>query len=133
MMKDSALEIATSVETACCIVGAGPSGAVLALLLARKGIPVILLEAAGDFEREFRGDTIHPPILEVMHQIGLAEKLLKLPHVKATASSARYENRRVSVLDIARLNVSSVRYPFVALMPQSRFLEFVVSEAQNYP
>src|SRR6266498_2392767 len=70
-------------ETTCCVVGAGPAGVMLSLLLARAGIPVTLLEAHRDFDRDFRGDTIHPSTLEVLDQIGLAKRLHELPHVKA--------------------------------------------------
>jgi len=73
-------EIKEVQETTCCIVGGGPAGVVLALLLARQDIPVILLEAHMDFDREFRGDTIHPSVMEIMDEIGLADKLLRLPH-----------------------------------------------------
>src|SRR3954465_12372753 len=69
-------------ETTCCIVGGGPGGMMLALLLARRGVRVTLLEAHPTFERDFRGDTIHPGILEILDQIGLAERLHQLPHVK---------------------------------------------------
>lgn len=71
--------------TACCIVGGGSAGVMLSLLLARAGVPVTLLEAHRDFDRDFRGDTIHPSTLEVLHQMGLAERLHELPHVKAPA------------------------------------------------
>jgi 2-polyprenyl-6-methoxyphenol hydroxylase-like FAD-dependent oxidoreductase len=67
-------------HTTCCIVGGGPGGAVLALLLARQGIPVMLLEAHRDFDRDFRGDTIHPSVMQIMEQLGLAQRLLELPH-----------------------------------------------------
>src|SRR5258708_35843182 len=69
-------------ETTCCIVGSGPGGAVLALLLARKGIPVILLEEHMDFDRDFRGDTIHPSVMQIMAELGIADRLLQLDHTK---------------------------------------------------
>ena len=59
-------------RTTCCVVGGGPGGAVLALLLARAGVDVTLLEAHPDFDREFRGDTLHPSVMEIMDQLGLA-------------------------------------------------------------
>jgi 2-polyprenyl-6-methoxyphenol hydroxylase-like FAD-dependent oxidoreductase len=63
-------------QTTCCVVGAGSAGAILSFMLARKGIPVILLELHLDFDRDFRGDTLHPSILEVMDELGLADRLL---------------------------------------------------------
>src|SRR5256714_6776325 len=75
-------EIRDAESTTCCIVGAGPAGAVLSFMLARKGISVILLESHLDFDRDFRGDTLHPSILEVMDELGLANRLLQLPHTK---------------------------------------------------
>src|SRR5262245_10523969 len=69
-------------QTTCCIVGGGPAGVVLALLLACQGIPVMLLEAHADLDRDFRGDTLIPSTLEIMDEIGLADRLLELPHAK---------------------------------------------------
>src|SRR5262245_46614763 len=77
--------IVDSLQTSCCVVGGGTAGMVLALLLARKGVPVTLLEAHHDFERDFRGDTIHPATLEALDQIGLADRFLQMPHGRLAA------------------------------------------------
>src|ERR1700694_5220687 len=69
-------------RTTCCIVGSGPAGSILALLLARQGIPVTLLEAHKSFDREFRADTIHPSTLELLEQLGIEDGLLNLHHTK---------------------------------------------------
>src|SRR5436305_15261185 len=73
-------EVKSTQQTTCCIVGGGPAGAVLSFMLARKGIDVMLLESHLDFDRDSRGDTLHPSILEVMDELGLADRLLQLPH-----------------------------------------------------
>ena len=88
-----------SEETRCVIAGAGPGGAMLALLLARRGVPVTLLEMHKDFDREFRGDTVHPSTLEILDQLGLAEKVHKIPHSKVPGPSIMTSNglKRVRV------------------------------------
>ena len=68
------------IDVRCCIVGGGPAGMVLAYLLARAGVEALVLEKHADFLRDFRGDTIHPSTLELMHELGLLEEFLKLPH-----------------------------------------------------
>ena len=75
-------EVRTVRQTTCCAAGAGPAGAMLALLLARQRVPVVLLEAHGDFDRDFRGDSLHPAIMQVLDELGLAGRLLELPHRK---------------------------------------------------
>src|SRR5213082_1355841 len=97
-------ETAEKVEqTTCCIVGSGPAGAVLALLLARKGIPVMLLEEHMDFDRDFRGDTIHPSVMQILDEIGLADRLLQLDHTKAEVFPLQTANGMVSFADFRRL------------------------------
>src|SRR5262245_51847089 len=81
--------VASATETACCVVGGGPAGVVLALLLARRGVAVTLLEAHPDFERDFRGDTVHPSTLELLDGLGLADRLLRLPHGRMRAMRLR--------------------------------------------
>jgi len=117
-------------ETSCCIVGAGPGGAVLALLLARSGIPVVLLEAHKDFDREFRGDTIHPSVMEILDEIGLAEPLHRLRHTKVYGPTIQAANGPFSPVDLRRLKT---RFPYIMLIPQARFLEFITEEAKKYP
>lgn len=126
-MTDDILDVK---ETTCCIVGGGPGGAVLSLLLARKGIPVMLLEAHKNFEREFRGDTIHPSVLEIMDEVGLADRLHQLPHAKIRTMTLRTVDGPVTIADITHLKI---RYPYIMMLPQSRFLEFIIQEAENYP
>jgi len=117
-------------QTTCCIVGGGPAGAVLGLMLAQKGIPTMLLEEHRDFNRDFRGDTLFPSVLEIMRQLGVAEGLLKVPHSKATTFSLPGSPGRAPVVDLK--DVKS-HYPFIMLVPQARFLDFIAAEAQKYP
>jgi 2-polyprenyl-6-methoxyphenol hydroxylase-like FAD-dependent oxidoreductase len=117
-------------ETTCCVVGAGPAGVMLSLLLARAGVRVTLLEAHRDFDRDFRGDTIHPSTLEVLDQIELAERLHRLPHVKAPAFRTVTPVGAVTGLAFGRLPTP---FPYMMIMPQTRFLEFLTAEANNYP
>ena len=119
-----------SQQTTCCVVGGGPGGMMLALLLARKGVRVTVLEAHKDFDRDFRGDTIHPSILEILDELGLAEPLHKLRHVKAFGPTLRAANTSFSPFDFRRLNT---KFPYIMLIPQTKFLEFIASEASKYP
>lgn len=123
-------EILNVVETNCCIVGGGPAGVVLSLLMARQGISVMLLETHKDFDRDFRGDTVHPSTMEIMDELGLAESLLQLPHTKIRTLSVTTPNGTFQLANFDRLKT---RYPYITLMPQAKFLEFIVEEAKRYP
>jgi 2-polyprenyl-6-methoxyphenol hydroxylase-like FAD-dependent oxidoreductase len=113
----------------CCIAGGGPAGMMLGLLLARAGIDVAVLEKHADFLRDFRGDTIHPSTLEVMHELGVLERLLTLPHQKVPRIRAQFGDLAVTVADFSSL---STRCRFVAFMPQWDFLNFLAEEAARY-
>lgn len=114
----------------CCIAGGGPAGIMLGLLLARAGVDILVLEKHADFLRDFRGDTIHPSTLEVMHELGLLDELLQLPHQKVPALAAQIGDTTITIADFSRL---PTRCRFIAFMPQWDFLDFLVRHAEPYP
>jgi 2-polyprenyl-6-methoxyphenol hydroxylase-like FAD-dependent oxidoreductase len=113
----------------CCIAGGGPAGMMLGLLLARAGVDVVVLEKHADFLRDFRGDTIHPSTLEVMHELGLLEGLLTLPHQKVSRINGQFGDLALTVADFSSL---STHCRFIAFMPQWDFLNFLAEEAARY-
>ncbi len=114
----------------CCIAGGGPAGMMLGVLLARAGVSVVVLEKHKDFLRDFRGDTIHPSTLEVMHELGWLEEVLKLPHEKVPDLAAQFGTVRLKLADFSKL---SVRAPYIAMMPQWDFLNFLSQKGRAYP
>ena len=102
----------------------------LGLLLARAGVDVLVLEKHADFLRDFRGDTIHPSTLEVMHELGMLDDFLALPHEEVRELSAQLGDLRVPVADFTHL---PTRCKFVAFMPQWDFLDFLAARAARYP
>src|SRR5436190_21361137 len=118
------------VRTRCCVAGGGPAGMVLGLLLARAGVDVLVLEKHADFLRDFRGDTIHPSTLEVVHELGLLDEFLRRPHQEARQLTGYIGNTPVPVADFSYL---PTRCKFIALMPQWDFLDFVADHARRYP
>jgi 2-polyprenyl-6-methoxyphenol hydroxylase-like FAD-dependent oxidoreductase len=117
--------------TTCCVVGGGPGGAMLGLLLARNGVPVTLLEAHPTFDRDFRGDSIHPAILEILDEIGLADKLHQLQHVKMYGPTLPTADGPKLLFDFRKL--LRTRFPYIMWMPQPIFLQFLADEAKKYP
>ena len=117
-----------SISVKCCIAGGGPAGMMLGLLLARAGVGVMVLEKHADFLRDFRGDTIHPSTLEVMHELGLLDELLKLPHQKAERLDVQVGDVKLPLVDFSRL---PVRCRFIAFMPQWDFLNFLAREGSR--
>src|SRR6516162_11473286 len=122
--------ILDSQQTTCCIVGGGPGGMMLAYLLARKGVPVTLLEAHRDFDRDFRGDTIHPSTLEALDALGLCDKLHAIPHGKMRAMRVRTPDGEKTMADFGRVRA---KFPYVMILAQAKFLDFLAAEAAQYP
>jgi 2-polyprenyl-6-methoxyphenol hydroxylase-like FAD-dependent oxidoreductase len=114
----------------CCVVGGGPAGMMLGLLLARSGVTVAVLEKHPDFLRDFRGDTIHPSTLELMHELGFLEEFLARPHQEVSVLQAQIGERTIPVGDFSRL---PTRCGFVAFMPQWDFLDFLAAKAKAFP
>jgi 2-polyprenyl-6-methoxyphenol hydroxylase-like FAD-dependent oxidoreductase len=126
------------IEVQCCIAGGGPAGMVLGLLLARAGLRVAILEKHADFLRDFRGDTIHPSTLQVMDELGLLEDLLALPHqavqrlhgrIEIARRGGGREFREIAVADFSHL---PLRCPYIALMPQWDFLDYLAERGARY-
>jgi 2-polyprenyl-6-methoxyphenol hydroxylase-like FAD-dependent oxidoreductase len=117
-------------QTRCVIVGGGPAGMMAGYLLARAGVPVAVLEKHGDFNRDFRGDTIHPSTLELMHELGLLDEFLKQPHQEVRELRGVINGQTVPIADFTKL---PTRCKFIAFMPQWDFLNFVSSHAKRFP
>ncbi|HEV3301295.1 MAG TPA: FAD-dependent oxidoreductase [Planctomycetaceae bacterium] len=118
------------IRVQCCVVGGGPAGMMLGFLLARAGVSVAVLEKHGDFLRDFRGDTIHPSTLDVMHELGFLDEFLKLPHEEVTELGGRVGNTQVMIADFRHV---PTHCRFIAFMPQWDFLNFLAEKARSLP
>ena len=121
---------AAALTTTCCVAGGGPAGMMFGLLLARAGIDVTVLEKHADFLRDFRGDTVHPSTLQLMHELGLLDEFLARPHQEVRKLSVEIGGETVQVGDFTHL---PTRCKFIALMPQWDFLDFLAGHARRYP
>src|ERR1700752_3212002 len=118
------------INTRCCIAGGGPAGMMLGFLLARAGVDVVVLEKHADFLRDFRGDTVHPSKLEVMHELGILEEFLKLPHDEVRQLGGQINEDFVQLADFSHL---PTKCRVIALVPPWDFLDFLADHARLYP
>jgi 2-polyprenyl-6-methoxyphenol hydroxylase-like FAD-dependent oxidoreductase len=122
-------ETPQEISCRCCIAGGGPAGMMLGLLLARAGVDTVVIEKHADFLRDFRGDTIHPSTLEALHDIGLLEDFLKLPHQEVTLLKGKVGDVTIPLADFSHLPTHA---KFIVFMPQWDFLDFIAAEAKRY-
>jgi 2-polyprenyl-6-methoxyphenol hydroxylase-like FAD-dependent oxidoreductase len=119
-----------NLRTQCCIAGGGPAGLMLGYLLARSGVQVTVLEKHEDFLRDFRGDTIHPSTLTILDDLGLLEDFLQLPHQEVSEFTGEFFGELVTIADFR--HVPAAR-PFLVLVPQWDFLDFIARQARRFP
>lgn len=112
------------------VVGGGPAGMVAGLLFARAGCRVLVLEKHADFFRDFRGDTVHPSTMEILDQLGMLQRFLKRAHNRVEAAQLRVAGRDWTIGDLSHLHTPA---PFIAMMPQWDFLDFLREEAKAFP
>lgn len=117
-------------QTDLCIVGGGPAGMMAGLLFARAGVGTVVLEKHSDFLRDFRGDTVHPSTLRLFHELGLLDRFLERPHDRVPDLGAYVGGRYFAFADFTGFDP---RWNFIAMTPQWEFLNFVASEARQYP
>jgi 2-polyprenyl-6-methoxyphenol hydroxylase-like FAD-dependent oxidoreductase len=122
--------MADTLQVQCCIAGGGPAGMMLGFLLGRAGVTTAVLEKHADFLRDFRGDTVHPSTLMIMHELGLIDEFLKLPHSEIRALSVEIGDTSLKIADFAHVPAPC---KFIALMPQWDFLNFLADKGRRFP
>jgi 2-polyprenyl-6-methoxyphenol hydroxylase-like FAD-dependent oxidoreductase len=112
------------------IVGGGPAGMLAGYLFARAGVSVKVIEKHADFFRDFRGDTVHPSTMEILNQLGLLTRFLQRPHSRLDTARIRVAGHEYTIGDLSHLDTPA---PFIAMMPQWDFLDFLRDEAERFP
>jgi 2-polyprenyl-6-methoxyphenol hydroxylase-like FAD-dependent oxidoreductase len=112
------------------IVGGGPAGMMAGLLFARAGVSVRVLEKHADFFRDFRGDTVHPSTMEILDELGMLGRFLERPHDRVEGAQIRIAGKDYTIGDLSHLDSPA---PFIAMMPQWDFLDFLRDEAAAFP
>jgi 2-polyprenyl-6-methoxyphenol hydroxylase-like FAD-dependent oxidoreductase len=112
------------------VVGGGPAGMMAGMLFARAGCTVEVLEKHADFFRDFRGDTVHPSTMEILDQLGMLQRFLKRAHNRVDSAQLRMAGRDWTIGDLSHLHTPA---PFIAMMPQWDFLDFLREEAKAFP
>ena len=112
------------------VVGGGPAGMMAGLLFARAGCAVRVLEKHADFFRDFRGDTVHPSTMEILAQLGILGRFLQRPHNRLYEARGTISGKDYVLGDLSHLHTPA---PFIAMMPQWEFLDFLRDEAEVYP
>src|SRR3989442_153856 len=118
--------MAERLQTGVCIVGGGPAGLMLGLLLARQRVDVVVVEKHGDFLRDFRGDTVHPSTLELLDELDLGEAVARLPGRRATQLRVTFDDGTFAVADFSRLRGA---HPYLLFLPQWDLLDLLAGEA----
>jgi 2-polyprenyl-6-methoxyphenol hydroxylase-like FAD-dependent oxidoreductase len=114
----------------CCVVGGGPAGIMLGVLLARQGVEVLVLEKHADFLRDFRGDSIHPSTQELIYELGWIDEFLQIPHTRIDHINLEIGENVITLADFRKLKA---HYPYVLFMPQWDFLDFLAVKGKMFP